>query len=180
MTLQDEVRSFAKEYINVPSARTPDRKAKIRRCIRILTGRNINFGCSTCYIEALYKIINITKMASKYEMRRGYVAIFDQGAYKGIKSFTNRNLELEPVKYEPIAEEYLRQYPARVVFFVKRPMPSKPYVPPNVVILPKEEPKAEVIEPEKIIKEAINEILPTEKMSGKSPRKRSSKKKTDE
>ena len=52
MTLQDEVRSFAKEYINVPSARTPDRKAKIRRCIRILTGRNINFGCSTCYIDS--------------------------------------------------------------------------------------------------------------------------------
>lgn len=189
MNLQEEVRAFAKEYINVPSSRTPDRKAKIRRCIRLLTGRNINFGCSTCYIEALFKILNITKMASsKYELRRGYVAIFDQGAYHGIKSFTNRNLELEPAKYEPIAEEYLRQYPARVVFFTKRPMPQKPYVPPNVKILPKEEPKPEVKEPvaeaQEQIKEALTDVLqPEAKLSGKSPRKttrKSAKKKTDE
>lgn len=124
---------------------------------------------------------------SKFEMRRGYVAIFDQGAFHGIKSFTNRNLELEPGKYDAIAEEYLRQYPARVVYFTKRPMPQKPYVPPNVKILPKEEPKPEIKEPiaeaQETIKEAINDVLQPE-LTGKSPRKKSTKKsakkKTDE
>jgi len=95
---------------------------------------------------------------------------------------------LEPAKYEPIAEEYLRLYPARVVFFTKRPMPQKPYIPPNVTVLPKkEEPKPEIKEPvaeaQEIVKDAINDVLQPG-LSGKSPRKKttkkSAKKKTDE
>ena len=61
MTVVEEVVSFARDYINNPANRTEERKQKIRKALRHLTGQFLNFGCSTCYIEAVFKILNITK-----------------------------------------------------------------------------------------------------------------------
>jgi hypothetical protein len=74
MSVVDEVRAFARDYVNNPLSRTSDRKAKIREAHKLLTGRTMSASCSTCYIEAVIKIKNLTEMASsKYELRKGVV-----------------------------------------------------------------------------------------------------------
>lgn len=137
--LIDEVIAFARDYINNRTYRTAERKAKIKEVLIQLTGEKINFGCSTCYIEALFKILNLTQMATPkgYELRKGYLAQF-QDAYNGIKSFTNLQMT------DDIAEEYLRRYPERAIYFARIPAPiPKPI--PLIPVIP------EIIEPEKII-----------------------------
>jgi hypothetical protein len=120
MTAIYEVASFARDYINHSTARTPDRKAKIRQAILKITGQRLGNGCSTCYIEAIFKILKYTQMAN-YELRKGYVAQFAGHGVQGIKSFTNLNLQTNPAKYDPIAAEYLRLYPERAIYFSKTP-----------------------------------------------------------
>lgn len=130
MALIDEVRSFAREFINKPSARTAERKSQIKEVTRQLTGRHLAQGCNTCYIEALFKILTLTSM-SKYEMRKGYVAQFNI-PFKGVKSFTNVQITDE------IAAEYLRRYPERIVYFTKVPgAPPKPAVAAAIKIVNK-------------------------------------------
>lgn len=74
MSETDDVRTFAREYINHPGTRTPERKAKIKSAIRNLTGRILDNSCGTCYIEALFTILNFSNMASsKYVVKRGVV-----------------------------------------------------------------------------------------------------------
>ena len=140
----EEVRAFARDYINNPKGRTSERKAKIRQAYKELFKSPLAGTCRTCYIEAVFKILKYKTM-SKYELKRGYVAQFEI-AYKGIKAFTNNNLMTDPNKYEPVAEEYLRQYPQRAVYFIRAPQPE-PYVPPIIkVVEPKVEPKEELKE----------------------------------
>jgi hypothetical protein len=140
MTLIDEVLEFSREYINSRYKRTPERKIKIAEALKILTGERVRRSCRTCYIEALIKIRNIMATAN-YELKKGYVASFDNGAYKGIKSFTNDQVTDE------LAAEYLRQFPSRVVYFVRLPGTVKIINPAAVRIIPPAQ-KAEVIEPE--------------------------------
>jgi len=135
MSVIDDVIQFSHDYVNHPSSRTAERKAKIRQALLKLTGQKLGDSCGICYLEAIFKIINRTKM-SNYELKKGYVAQFPGQGYHGVKSFTNLNLKLNPAKYEPIAEEYLRLHPERAIYFVKIPKivvaPPKPIVNPVV------------------------------------------------
>jgi hypothetical protein len=152
----EEVLGFMREYINSRYARTAERKAKIREVLRSLTGEKLNESCSTCYIEALFKIKKIMATVN-YELKRGYVATFDNGAYKGIKSFTDREITDE------LAGEYLKQFPSRVIYFVRTAaMPVSSTMPQAQITIiqpPKREPE----------KEPVIEVIPKpKKPSGKS------------
>ncbi len=153
--LFDEIHSFSGDYINFKNSRTAKRKAKIREAYKLLTGKNIEISCSTCYIEALFEIINNTKMATRkgYELKRGYLAQF-QDAYKGIKSFTNDQLTDE------LAEEYLRRYPSRIIYFSRTPAIASSIIPLEIRIIPPVK-KESIKEPEintKLIADALNAV----------------------
>jgi hypothetical protein len=127
--LTDDIHAFAREYVNNKNTRTGARNAKIRKAYKELTGKTIKVTCSTCYIEALYEIINNTKMATiNYELKRGYVAQFDN-AFNGVKAFTNDTVTDE------LATEYLKRYPSRSIYFARIPARITP-VPPVVKIIP--------------------------------------------
>ncbi len=155
----NDVLGFTREYINDRNQRTPERKAKIEQVFKLLTGGDIRRSCGICYIEALIKIRNIMATAN-YELKKGYVASFDNGAYKEVKAFTNDQVTDE------LAEEYLRQFPSRVVYFVRLPGTVRIINPVIKIIPPKvEEPLpeiqtvtdviAEITGEKKIVKKAI-------------------------
>jgi hypothetical protein len=135
MTLLNEVIGFARDYINNRNHRTPERKEKIRNVLRSLTGELLNFGCSTCYIEALFKILNLNEMATPkgYQLKKGVVL---QAFGDASKTCTNLTLTDE------LAEWYLKFYPEKAVLFEKIPR-MRPVVP--VVEIKKEVPV--VVEP---------------------------------
>jgi len=172
----EEVTSFAREYINKPAYRTAERKAKIREALKQLTGEIVVISCGTCYIEALYKILKHTTMAtSKYELRRGVVLqVFGDPT----KTCTNNTLTDE------LAEWYLTYYPEKAVYFIRRPAPKAPIIPAGIKIIvptPKAEviiPKVEIIIPEENLPEQIiNAVIPVESVK-KSVKKKSTKTKT--
>ncbi len=126
MGLINEVISFAREYINKRAFRTSERKEKISEALRLLTGEKIHFGCSTCYIEALFKILNLTKMATPkgYELKKGVVL---QAFGDASKTCTNITLTDE------LAEWYLKHYPEKAIYFARIPV----HVPdPVIKIIP--------------------------------------------
>jgi len=156
MSLVDEVIAFSREYINRPAARTPQRKKQIREALRAITGQNMSISCSTCYIEALFKIIKYTNMAfSQYELRRGYVALLAK-PFNGVKAFTNKQITDE------LALEFLRQYPERICYFTKMPRPATPSVPAGISIVP----PAQVVKLEKPAAAEV-EIMPPAKPAEK-------------
>jgi hypothetical protein len=147
MTEIDEILSFSRDYVNNRSYRTPERKAKIRRVIKTITGEKLGKSCGTCYIEALFKILKLYTM-NQYELKKGYVAQFDTGQFNGVKAFTNDNLITDPVKYDAICEEWARRHPERAsVFLVRRPGIYVPYVPPSITIIPPVKKDIEIIPP---------------------------------
>lgn len=113
MKLIDEVLSFSREYVNKPQARTPARKAKIRAAIKKLTGQNLGKSCGTCYLEALFKIIKLTSMAtSKYEIKKGaLVQVFGHPD----KAVTNLTITDE------IGDWYMTYHPEKLVYFARYP-----------------------------------------------------------
>jgi hypothetical protein len=151
--LIDEVIAFSRTYVNNRSQRTAERKTKIREALIQLTGENINKGCSTCYIEALFKILNLTKMATPkgYELKKGVLL---QAFGHPEKVCTNLTLTDE------LAEWYLTNYPEKAIYFAKIPViPPPPAAPEEVIIIPaavEEKPLAdkliEVTEPKKEVK----------------------------
>lgn len=145
----DEVKGFAREYINKPPTRTAGRKAKIREAYKVLTGKTILVSCATCYIEAIFKILNLTNMASsKYEIRKGVVLqVFGDPS----KTCTNATITDE------LGDYYLKNHPEKLRFFTKYPKPVKAVAPEPV----KAEPVDEVVEQE--VKEPeISTDLPAE------------------
>jgi hypothetical protein len=157
MTLTDEVISFSRDYVNHKTYRTEDRKSKIRAVYQQLTGQSIKISCTTCYIEALFKIINITKMATNnYVLKKGVLL---QAFGDATKTCTNDNLTDE------LAEWHLKQCPVKAIFFARMPVlavkgPNAPTpAPGNMIIIPpvkKEEIPVENIA-DKIIESAIQE-----------------------
>jgi len=125
MSSESDIIAFARQFINDPKARTAERKKLIRDAIYKKTGRKLDNSCSTCYIEAIFTILKTKRMAN-YELRKGYVAQFFGTGYKGVKAFTNLNLQTDPQKYDPVAAEYLRLYPERAKFFVRIPPVAPP------------------------------------------------------
>jgi hypothetical protein len=116
--------SFSREYINDRKERTSERKQKIRQAYKELTGKDINGRCSTCYIEALLKILKLnepqiqTKMAAKnYELKKGVLL---QAFGHPEKTCTNFTLTDE------LAEWHLAQHPGKAIFFARMPEAPKP------------------------------------------------------
>lgn len=160
MKLIDEVTAFARDYINRPAYRTAEHKAKIREALKQLTGEIVAISCGTCYIEALYKILKRTTMAtSKYELRRGVVLqVFGDPT----KTCTNNTLT------DALAEWYLEHYPEKAVYFVRRPAPKMPVIPSGITIIkPKVE---EIISEENLPEQIINAVIPVKK--SKKPAKK--------
>lgn len=151
MTLIEEVASFAREFINIPAARTPDRKATIRKAIRSLTGRKIGDSCGTCYIEAVIEIVNRTNMASsKYELKRGVVLqVFGDPS----RVVTNNTITDE------IGDWYMANHPEKMVYFSRYPKPGAPVIPKDVtIVMPKAPPqKVEPPADERTISDKVQE-----------------------
>ena len=145
----NEVASFARDYINKPAYRTTERKAKIRAALKQLTGEIVVISCGTCYIEALYKILKRTTMAtSNYELRKGVVLqVF------GDPTKTCTNLTLT----DALAKWYLKYYPEKAIYFTRRPAPEVPVIPPSITIITPEVKEPEVIIPKV---EAKSDVVP--------------------
>jgi hypothetical protein len=116
--------SFSREYINDRKERTSERKQKIRQAYKELTGKDINGRCSTCYIEALLKILKLTpqipkEMAAKnYELKKGVQVLQCFGHPE--KSCTRDTMTDE------LAEWHLAQHPGKAIFFARMPEAPKP------------------------------------------------------
>jgi hypothetical protein len=117
MTLQEEVRAFARDFIG--GNRTAARLATIRAAYREITGTTLHSNCETCVIEAVFKIIKhmekqpTTKL---YELKKGAVL---QPFGGGI--ITNENLTDE------IAEDCLRNIKGAASLFARMPeVPAEP------------------------------------------------------
>ena len=125
MTLIDEVKQFARDYVNIPAQRTREHKAKIAEAYRSITGRNLRNGCSTCYIEAVFKILKYNPMAtSKYEIKRGAVVqVFGHPE----KAVTNTTITDE------IGDWYVKYHPEKLKFFVRYPKAEPVIITPPVV-----------------------------------------------
>jgi hypothetical protein len=133
------VREFARAYINTPLERTPERKSQIRQAYREVTGVNMSGSCRTCYIEALFKIINYKNMTANYELKKG-VLLQEFGHPE--KACTNLTLTDELAKW------HLERHPEKAVLFAKLPgnhiAAKVNIVPPKIIIVPpvqKEVPK---------------------------------------
>jgi hypothetical protein len=130
MELIDEVLSFSREYVNQKRSRTPDRKAKIRQAIKNLTGQKLEISCGTCYLEALFKIINLTGMAtSKYEIKRGAVVeVFGHPEM----AVTNNSIT------DAIGDWYMKFHPEKLIYFARYPGKgaTAPAAAPAITIIP--------------------------------------------
>ena len=124
MNLIDEVLLFSRDYINNKTGRTKEHKVKIKEALRQLTGEKFNFGCSTCYIEALFKILNLTKMATPkgYELKRGVLL---EAFGDSSKTCTNDTLTDE------LGDWYMKHYPEKAIYFSKIPaiIPEQVFAP---------------------------------------------------
>lgn len=160
MSVVDEVRSFAREYVNHSIHRTATRKEKIREAHYELFGRKLAKSCATCYIEAVFKIINFKPMAtSKYELKKGVVL---QAFGHPEKTCTNNTITDE------LGDWYMKHFPEKTVFFAKYPRPGAPVIPAKMTIVP---PVKEANPP---AKEGTPEPKPTTKKRS-SPKKKPTK-----
>ena len=155
MTNIEEVISFSREFINFVKTRTPQRKAKIKMAYLEVMKENMRGGCSTCYIEAIFKIIKFTKMASsKYQLKQGVLL---QAFGDASKVMTNANIT------DDLAEYHLSHNPACAKYFAVLPTALPKAVTPSApagitIIVPPEQPKEKkeekVPEPEKAVVKA--------------------------
>lgn len=119
-----EISLFARDFINIPSFRTSPRKKQIREAYKELTGEELKRSCSTCYVEALLKILNLIKMATpNYELKRGVVL---EAFGDASKTCTNDTLTDE------LGDWYMRNQPDKKIYFSK--YPEKPINPVPEVI----------------------------------------------
>ena len=103
-------------------------------------GGHLNAGCSTCYIEALFKILNKKQMASNnYILKKGVVLqVFGDAS----RSYTWKTITDE------IAEQILKEYPEKRIFFDQIPL--------QIVEAP--ELVATIVEEEEYTGRPVNEI----------------------
>jgi hypothetical protein len=150
MTLVDEIQLFSRDFINYKSFRTSKRKAKIREAYKLLTGESIKISCHTCYIEALFKIINSKKMATpNYQLKKGVLL---QAFGDASKTCTNDTLTDELGKW------YLENYPEKIIYFDRTP--TNVVIPPAIKIIPpvKKEVKVEPETNTKLIADVLNSV----------------------
>jgi hypothetical protein len=131
----DEVRGFAKEFINHPATRTAERRAKIQHVIRKLTGKILDNSCGTCYIEALITILNLSNMASsKYELKKGVLLEAFGHPEKTCTALTIT---------DELGDWYMANYPQKAIYFARLPQPPAPIIPQAITVIP---PKVVVLE----------------------------------
>ena len=158
MTLYDEIHLFARDFINDQRFRTSGRKQKIREAYKNLTGELLEISCSTCYTEALYVILNRTKMATKkgFELKKGVLL---QAFGDASKTCTNDTLTDE------LAVWYLSRWPEKAIFFSKIPfMPEREDIKPTSpeVKKPGRKPKDLIEQPEALVDSTLKEIGATQ------------------
>ena len=131
---------FARQFVNELSFRNTENKEVIRREYRRMFGGHLNAGCSTCYIEALFKILNKKQMASNnYILKKGVVLqVFGDAS----RSYTWKTITDE------IAEQILKEYPEKRIFFDQIPL--------QIVEAP--ELVATIVEEEEYTGRPVNEI----------------------
>jgi hypothetical protein len=155
--------SFSREYINDRKERTSERKQKIRQAYKELTGKDINGRCSTCYIEALLKILKLTpqipkEMAAKnYELKKGVLL---QAFGHPEKTCTNFTLTDE------LAEWHLAQHPGKAIFFARMPEAPKPL--PIIKIITPVVKEVKPDNPIEILGGSLNDIQPEPKKEVKT------------
>jgi hypothetical protein len=116
MTLLEEVKAFARDFIN--GNRTQERLLKVKAAYRQLYGENLRITCETCYIEAIFKILRhmeTPKIHTRYRLKKGAIL---QPFGGGI--VTNANLT------DAIAEECLRTVRGAASLFAEMPAPPPP------------------------------------------------------
>lgn len=166
MSTIDDVKAFAREYVNHSKHRTPERKEKIREAYFELFKRKLGKSCATCYIEAVFKIIKFKPMASpKYELKKGVVL---QAFGHPEKTCTNNTITDE------LGDWYMEHFPEKVVFFVRYPRPIAPVIPGKMkIVKPVENPVENPVEtPQNLVTKTIVEMTnPPVKKSRKKPSK---------
>jgi hypothetical protein len=163
MTLIDEIQQFSRDFINVKAFRTYSRKQKIREAYKQLFGENIKVLCNTCYIEAIFKIINSKPMSTpNYRLKKGsFLQPF------GHPELAGGDAELTDEK----AKKILEVQPELAIYFERIPF-SVPDIPKTITIIP---PKERIVEPAEIVKELISSAT-GEKKVRKTPVKSKAKK----
>lgn len=148
MGIIEEVLAFSRDYVN--GNQTTERRNKIASAYRQITGEILRVGCSTCYIEAIFKIKKaMEKKPCSYRLVPGAVlsAFGDES-----KTCTNANLTDE------LAEFHLRNNPGVLKWFAIYPNP-----------LPWHEVPAKELEIVPVVK--TEEVKPAETKKGKGGRK---------
>ena len=141
---------FARQFVNETSFRNTENKEVIRREYRRMFGGHLNAGCSTCYIEALFKILNKKQMASSnYILKKGVVLqVFGDAS----RSYTWKTITDE------IAEQILREYPEKRIFFDQVPSPVVAIPEPVATIAEAEEEKYTGRPVNEITKELVEKV----------------------
>ena len=166
MNAVEEVKSFAREYVNNVSSRTPDRTSLINQAYRQVFGVNIRTGCGTCIVDAIFKILKSAEMEKcDYVLKPG---VFRQGF--GLKPLCKWTLTNE------LAEEYLKLDPGNAKYFSVMPEKRSVIVkPPFVAEKPK--PTLPTVEAaQKMVNETINQVLDPKAKNSRKPSKRKVKK----
>jgi hypothetical protein len=136
----EEVKEFARLYVNFPRERTAERNQKIRIAYREMYGKSMPGSCRTCYIEAILKITNYKAMTKNYELKRG--VLLQEFGFP-TKACTNLTLTDE------LAQWHLARHPEKAVLFSKIPgttgIPVH-IIPPKITIIPPVEKGPEVSE----------------------------------
>jgi hypothetical protein len=70
----EQIKSFARDYIN-GIGRTPERKKQIINTYEYMFGERLRTRCSTCLIEAIFRIIKHNPMETKchFRLRKGNI-----------------------------------------------------------------------------------------------------------
>jgi hypothetical protein len=111
--MYEDISLFARDFINLPSFRTRRRKLRIREAYQKLVGEEIKISCSTCYVEALLKLLKIIKMATpNYELKRGVVL---QAFGDASRTYTNDTITDEA------GDWFMRNEPAKMILFSRHP-----------------------------------------------------------
>jgi len=122
MTLLEEVKAFARDYVN--GNQTRERTEKVKAAYRQITGTNLHTNCGTCLTEAIFKILrHMERPPCRYRLKKGAIL---QPFGGGI--ITNDNLT------DAIAEECLRTIRGAASLFAEMPAPPPPE--PELKIIP--------------------------------------------
>jgi|GEM_PF-2013972 len=111
--MYEDISLFARDFVNVPSFRTRKRKLRIAEAYKELTGYELKKSCSTCYVEALLKLLKLIKMATpNYELKRGVVI---QAFGNASRTYTNDTITDEA------GDWFMRNEPAKMIYFSRHP-----------------------------------------------------------